>query len=77
MTEKLNKVKQQKNLLKKYNICPECGDAQVLKWEIYDEGKNITLTSFRHEKCYEKYWKYIKEFDYEVTIKENKFQEVA
>jgi len=51
------------------NICPECGDAQVLRWDSVGGGKNITLTSSSHEQCYKKYWKRIKEFDYEVTVK--------
>jgi len=59
------------------NICPECGEAQVLKWDSVDGGRNVTLTSSTHEECYKKYWKNIKEFDYEVTVKENRLQEVA
>ena len=59
------------------NICPECGEAQVLKWASVGGGRNVTLTSSTHEECYKKYWKNIKEFDYEVTVKENRLQEVA
>jgi hypothetical protein len=51
------------------NICPECGDAQVLRWDSAGGGRNITLTSLSHEQCYKKYWKSIKEFDYKVTVK--------
>ena len=51
------------------NICPECGGAQVLRWDSEDRGRNITLTSLSHEQCYKKYWKSIKEFDYKVTVK--------
>ena len=36
------------------NICPECGDAQVLRWDSAGGGRNITLTSLRHEQCYKK-----------------------
>ena len=61
----------------KSNICPECGEAQVLKWDNAGGGKNIVLTSSSHEECYKKYWKNIKEFDYEVTIKENRLEGVA
>jgi|TARA_B110000495_G_scaffold164300_1_gene149848 hypothetical protein len=57
------------------NICPECGDAQVLRWDSAGGGRNITLTSLRHEQCYKKYWKSIKEFDYKVTVKVKSFQE--
>ena len=77
MIEKLSIAKPFADEPKKYNICPECGDAQKLKWDSSGDGKNITLTTLRHEKCYEKYWKNIKDFDYEVNIKEKKFQEVA
>ena len=59
------------------NICPECGVAQVLQWDTAEGGRNITLISSSHEQCYKKYWKRIKEFDYEVTIKAKNFQEVA
>ena len=59
------------------NICPGCGDAQILKWDSSGDGGNITLTTLRHEKCYEKYWKNIKDFDYGVSIKEKKFREAA
>ena len=51
------------------NICPECGEAQVLKWDSVGGGRNVTLTSSTHGECYKKYWKNIKEFDYEVTAK--------
>ena len=66
-----------RNSPKRFNICPECGKAQVLKWDSVDDGRNITLTSPNHEECLEKYWKNIKEFDYKVTIKEKKLKEVA
>ena len=59
------------------NICPECGEAQVLKWDSVGGGRNVILTSSTHGECYKKYWKNIKEFDYEVTVKENRLQEVA
>ena len=59
------------------NICPECGEAQVLKWDSVGGGRNVTLTSSTHGECYKKYWKNIKEFDYEVTVKENQLQEVT
>ena len=39
------------------NICPECGEAQVLEWDSVGDGRNITLTSSSHEECHEKYWK--------------------
>ena len=58
------------NAPKKSNICPECGEAQELKWDNVDDGRNITLTSSNHEECLEKYWNNIKEFDYKITIKE-------
>ena len=59
------------------NICPGCGDAQVFKWQSVGGGRNVILTSSTHEECYKKYWKNIKEFDYEVTLKENQLQEVT
>ena len=59
------------------NICPECGEAQVFKWDRVGGGRNVTLTSWTHKECYKKYWKNIKEFDYEVTIKENRLTGVA
>jgi hypothetical protein len=59
------------------NICPECREAQVFKWDSVGDGRNITLTSSTHEECYIKYWKNIKEFDYEVTVKPNRLLEVA
>jgi len=59
------------------NICPECGDAQVMQWDRAGGGRNITLTSSSHDQCYQKYWKSIKEFDYEVTVKTKDYQEVA
>ena len=59
------------------NICPECGEAQELKWDSAGGGKNIVLTSSSHEECYKKYWKNIEEFDYEVTIKPSPLKEVA
>ena len=59
------------------NICPECGEAQVFKWDNAGGGRNIVLTSSSHEECYKKYWKNIKEFDYEVTVKPGPLKEVA
>tara|TARA_B100001013_G_scaffold119893_1_gene69451 strand:+ start:212 stop:418 length:207 start_codon:yes stop_codon:yes gene_type:complete len=49
------------NAPKKSNICPECGEAQVLEWDSVGDGRNITLTSSSHEECYEKYRKNIQE----------------
>ena len=49
------------NAPKKSNICPECGEAQVLEWDRLGDGRNITLTSSSHEECYEKYRKNIQE----------------
>ena len=46
---------------KRSNICPECGEAQVLEWDSVGDGRNITLTSSSHEECYEKYRKKIQE----------------
>ena len=46
---------------KKSNICPECGEAQILEWDSVGDGRNITLTSSSHEECYEKYRKKIQE----------------
>ena len=34
----------------KSNICPECGEAQVLKWDSVGGGINVTLTSSTHGK---------------------------
>ena len=61
----------------KSNICPECGEAQVFKWDNAGGGRNIVLTSSSHEECYKKYWKNIEEFDYEVTVKPSPLKEVA
>jgi hypothetical protein len=61
----------------KSNICPECREAQVFKWDNAGDGKNIILTSKNHEECYKKYWKNIKEFDYEVTVKSNQLKELV
>jgi hypothetical protein len=47
----------------------------VLRWDSAGGGRNITLNSLRHEQCYKKYWKSIKEFDYKVTVKVKSFQE--
>ena len=58
------------NAPKRSNICPECGDVQVFKWDSVDNGRNITLTSSSHEECLEKYWNNIKEFDYKITVKD-------
>ena len=49
---------------KKYNICWECGEAQVFKWESVDDGRNITLIPSSHEEC-------------KVTIEKKKLKEVA
>ena len=46
---------------KRSNICPGCGEAQVLEWDSVGDGRNITLTSSSHEECYEKYRKKIQE----------------
>ena len=62
---------------KRSNICPECGEAQVFKWDNAGGGRNIVLTSASHEACYKKYWKNIEEFDYEVTVKPSPLKEVA
>ena len=59
------------------NICPECGEAQMFKWDNVGGGKNIVLTSSSHEECYKKFWKNIEEFDYEVTVKPSPLKEVA
>ena len=59
------------------NICPECGEAQVFKWDNAGGARNIILTSSTHEECYKKYWKNIEEFDYEVTVKSSPLKEVA
>ena len=59
------------------NICPECGEAQVFKWDNAGGGRNIILTSSSHEECYKKYWENIKKFDYEVAVKPNQLKEVA
>ena len=59
------------------NICPECGEAQVFRWDNAGGGRNIVLTSSSHEECYKKFWKNIKEFDYEVAIKPSQLNEVA
>ena len=61
----------------KSNICPECGEAQVFKWDNEGEAKDIVLTSLSHEGCYNKFWSNIKDFDYEVTIKPSQLKEVA
>jgi hypothetical protein len=61
----------------KSNICPECGEAQVFKWDNEGGGKNIVLTSLSHEDCCNKFWSNIKDFDYEVTIKPSQLKEVA
>ena len=65
----LSSAKALENGPNRSNICPECGGAQVLRWDSADRGRNITLTSLSHEQCYKKYWKSIKEFDYKVTVK--------
>jgi len=53
----------------KSNICPECGEAQVFKWDNEGEAKNIVLTSLSHEGCYNKFWSKMRDFDYEVDVK--------
>ena len=63
-------VKPFRDAPKQSNICPECGKAQILKWDSAGDGRNITLTSSSHEECLEKFWNNIKEFDYKITIKE-------
>ena len=77
MLSKLKSVKPFEKEPNRSNICPECGEAQVLKWDSADGGRNIVLTSSSHEECYKKYWENIKEFDYEVTIKPSQLNEVA
>ena len=77
MLLKFSAVKIFKKKPNQSNICPECGDAQVLQWDSAGGGRNITLTSSSHKQCYKKYWKRIKEFDYEVTVKAKDFQDVA
>ena len=52
------------NAPKKYNICPECGEAQTFKWDNVDDGKNITLIPSSHEEC-------------KITIEERKLEAVA
>ena len=77
MNIKLNIVRSLRMVPKKSNICPECGEAQIFKWDHVGDGRNITLTSSSHKECYKKYWKNIQEFDYVVTIKEDRLKEVA
>ena len=77
MIAKLRMARPFLNVPKRSNICPECGEAQVMKWDSVDDGRNITLVSSNHRECLEKYWKNIKEFDYQVTIKEKKLEKVA
>ena len=57
-------VKPFRDAPKQSNICPECGKAQILKWDSADDGKNITLTSSSHEEC-------------KVIIEEKKLNKVA
>ena len=45
MIKKLNIAKPFSDAPIKCNICPECGDAQVFKWDSFGDGKNITLSS--------------------------------
>jgi hypothetical protein len=52
------------NAPKRSNICPECGDVQVFKWDSVDNGRNITLISSSHEEC-------------KVIIEEKKLNKVA
>ena len=61
----------------KSNICPECGEAQVFKWDNEGGGKNIVLTSLSHEDCYNKFWSNIKNFDYEVAVKPSQLKGAA
>ena len=77
MLLKFSSVKISKKKPSKSKICPECREAQVFKWDSVGGGRNVTLTSLTHEECYKKYWKNIKEFDYEVTVKENRLQGAA
>ena len=42
------------------NICPECGEAQVFKWDNAGGGRNIVLTSSSHEECYKNIGKILK-----------------
>ena len=73
---KFSSVKIFKKERSQSNICPECGEAQVFKWDSVGGGRNVTLTSSTHEECYKTYWKNIREFDYEVTVKANRLQEI-
>jgi hypothetical protein len=77
MSLKINSEKKIERVPMMSNICPECGEAQVFKWDNEGGGKNIILTSFSHKECYKKYWKNIKDFDYEVTIKSSELKNVA
>jgi len=52
------------NAPKRSNICPECGEVQVLRWENVGEARNITLIPSRHEEC-------------KTTIEEKKIRGVA
>ena len=69
LSSALSSAKALENGPNRSNICPECGGAQVLRWDSAGRGRNITLTSLSHEQCYKKYWKSIKDFDYKVTVK--------
>ena len=54
MNIKLNIVGPLRMVPKKSNICPECGEAQIFKWDHVGDGRNITLTSLSHEECNER-----------------------
>ena len=51
MITKVSMVETFGNLPKRSNICPECGDAQVLKWDNVGDGENIALISSSHKEC--------------------------
>ena len=61
MILKINLSQSFGNEPKRSDICPECGEAQVLEWDSVGDGRNITLTSSSHEECYEKYRENIQE----------------
>ena len=65
------------NAPKRFDIYLKCRETRILKWDSVGDGRNITLTSLRHEECLKKYWRNIEKFDYKVTIKEEKLKEVA
>ena len=64
MITKFSMVEPFGNTPKRSNICPECGEAQVLKWDSVDDGRNITQTPSIHGDC-------------KVIIEEKKLEKVA